>query len=87
MRLCGRRLQARAQIGFLAVRVKVMQSIGQMSTQASHSMQSCAENTVCTSQFRQRCASRESELVVEAELDFGLRYPSARSTLSRVGTR
>jgi hypothetical protein len=37
--------------------VKVMQSIGQMSTQASHSMHSLAVNTVCTSQFRQRCAS------------------------------
>ncbi len=37
--------------------VKVMQSIGQMSTQASHSMQALSVNTVCTSQFRQRCAS------------------------------
>jgi hypothetical protein len=37
--------------------VKVMQSIGQMSTQASHSMHSFGVNTVCTSQFRQRCAS------------------------------
>ena len=37
--------------------VKVMQSIGQMSTQASHSMQSVSLNTVCTSQFRQRCVS------------------------------
>src|SRR5215510_3630024 len=37
--------------------VKVMQSIGQISTQASHSMQSFEENTVCTSQFRHRCAS------------------------------
>ena len=34
-----------------------MQSIGQMSTQASHSMHSLSENTVCTSQFRQRWAS------------------------------
>ena len=34
-----------------------MQSIGQMSTQASHSMHSCVVNTVCTSQLRQRCAS------------------------------
>ncbi|MCY1560747.1 hypothetical protein D9M68_979200 [compost metagenome] len=37
--------------------VKLMQSIGQMSTQASHSMQAASWNTVCTSQFRQRCAS------------------------------
>jgi hypothetical protein len=37
--------------------VKLMQSIGQMSTQASHSMQVSRLNTVCTSQFRQRCAS------------------------------
>src|SRR5258705_181900 len=34
--------------------VKVMQSIGQMSTQASHSMHSDELKTVCTSQFRQR---------------------------------
>ena len=34
-----------------------MQSIGQMSTQASHSMHSLSVKTVCTSQFRQRCAS------------------------------
>ena len=38
--------------------VKVMQSIGQMSTQASHSMQSAGMNTVWTSQLRQRSASR-----------------------------
>ena len=37
--------------------VKVMQSIGQMSTQASHSMHSVLLNTVCTSQLRQRSAS------------------------------
>ena len=37
--------------------VKLMQSIGQMSTQASHSMQASLMNTVCTSQLRQRCAS------------------------------
>src|SRR5581483_11585823 len=37
--------------------VKVMQSIGQMSTQASHSMQTSLVNTVCTSQLRQRSAS------------------------------
>ncbi len=34
-----------------------MQSIGQMSTQASHSMQAASVNTVCTSQLRQRSAS------------------------------
>ena len=37
--------------------VKVMQSVGQMSTQASHSMHLSLTNTVCTSQFRQRCVS------------------------------
>ena len=37
--------------------VKVMQSIGQMSTHASHSMQRLVVNTVCASQLRQRCAS------------------------------
>ncbi len=37
--------------------VKVMQSIGQMSTQASHSMHSLSANTVCTSQLRHLCAS------------------------------
>jgi hypothetical protein len=37
--------------------VKLMLSIGQMSMQASHSMHSFDVNTVCTSQFRQRCAS------------------------------
>jgi hypothetical protein len=36
---------------------KEMQSVGQMSTQASHSMHAGSENTVCTSQLRQRCAS------------------------------
>src|ERR1700730_3102653 len=38
--------------------VMVRQSTGQMSIQASHSMHSFAVNTVCTSQFRQRCTSR-----------------------------
>ena len=38
-------------------RVKVMQSIGQISTQASHSMHLASTNTVCASQLRQRCAS------------------------------
>src|SRR5690348_9908800 len=37
--------------------VKVMQSIGHTSTQASHSMHRSFENTVCTSQFKHRCAS------------------------------
>src|SRR5690606_278155 len=37
--------------------VKLMQSIGQMSTQASHSMHLSRRNTVCTSQLRQRWAS------------------------------
>jgi hypothetical protein len=34
-----------------------MQSVGQMSTQASHSMQRLGMKTVCTSQLRQRCVS------------------------------
>src|SRR5574337_1661016 len=38
-------------------RVRVMQSVGQASTQASHSMQMSLVKTVCTSQLRQRCAS------------------------------
>src|SRR5262249_5479650 len=42
--------------------VKVMQSIGQMSTQASHSMHSEEVKTVCTSQLRQRCASLSARL-------------------------
>ena len=37
--------------------VMVRQSTGQMSMQASHSMQSFAVNTVCISQLRQRCTS------------------------------
>ena len=35
----------------------VRQSTGQMSTHASHSMQSLSLNTVCTSQLRHRCVS------------------------------
>ncbi len=42
--------------------VKVMQSIGQISTQASHSMHSGAVNTVWMSQFRQRRASPSASL-------------------------
>ena len=49
-----------------------MQSIGQMSTQASHSMHSLSVNTVCTSQLRQRCASFHAGRGVEAELDLHL---------------
>ena len=37
--------------------VNVMQSIGQMSTHASHSMQSLSLKTVCTSQLRHRWVS------------------------------
>src|SRR5271154_6084177 len=36
----------------------VRQSTGQMSMHASHSMHSLVVNTVCTSQFKQRCTSR-----------------------------
>ena len=51
-----------------------MQSIGQMSTQASHSMQSLSVNTVCTSQLRQRCASANASLRIEAQLDLDLMF-------------
>src|SRR5688572_16829361 len=37
--------------------VNVMQEVGQTSTQASHSMHFDSVKTVCTSQFKQRCAS------------------------------
>src|SRR5687767_15937439 len=37
--------------------VMVKQSTGQISMHASHSIHSLASNTVCTSQFRQRCTS------------------------------
>ena len=40
-----------------AFAVKVMQSVGQMSTQASHSMHLSRVNTVSTSQLRQRWVS------------------------------
>ena len=49
-----------------------MQSIGQMSTQASHSMQSAPLNTVWTSQLRQRCALQIGKLAVETQLDLHL---------------
>jgi len=43
--------------GSASLSVKLMQSTGQMSMQASHSMHSGTENTVSTSQLRQRSAS------------------------------
>ena len=43
--------------GSSSLRMKLMQSTGQMSMQASHSMHSGAENTVWISQLRQRSAS------------------------------
>ena len=53
-----RRVERVAQLPLRArSATKEMQSIGQMSTQASHSMQAGAEKTVWTSQLRQRCAS------------------------------
>ena len=69
----GRRPQPRrADPSSSPLAVKLMQSIGQMSTQASHSMHSLSANTVCTSQLRQRCASATGELRVEAQLDLDL---------------
>ena len=53
--------------------VKVMQSIGQMSTQASHSMQRFFSNTVSMSQLRQRCASLKPSSLVK---------PSSTSTFT-----
>ena len=52
--------------------VKVMQSIGQMSTQASHSMQSGAAKTVCDIAVEAALRLGEAELLVEAELDLDL---------------
>ena len=48
-----------------------MQSIGQMSTQASHSMQSLPLKTVWMSQLRQRSASA-NELFAKAILRMGV---------------
>ena len=42
---------------FVPFAVNVMQLVGQISTHASHSMQSLSVNTVWTSQLRHRCAS------------------------------
>jgi len=56
------RLQPLAQIGFVAVWREGDAIHRQMSTQASHSMHSEVENTVCTSQLRQRCASPSASL-------------------------
>ncbi len=44
--------------------VMVRQSTGQMSMHASHSMHSLAANTVCTSQFKQRCTSSAASSAV-----------------------
>src|SRR5688572_26849756 len=57
VRLSAGALSLVLRSGSSALPVKVMQSIGQMSTQASHSMHSLSVNTVCTSQLRQRWAS------------------------------
>jgi hypothetical protein len=57
VRLVGPARLRLAQLLSSPLIVKVMQSVGQMSTQASHSMHSGAANTVCTSQLRQRCVS------------------------------
>ena len=65
--------------------VKVMQSTGQMSTQASHSMHRLSVNTVCTSQFRQRCASANASLSSKPSSTSALMSRSAIA-LSRCGT-
>ena len=65
--------------------VKLMQSTGQMSTQASHSMHSASVNTVCTSQFRQRCASAKASLSSKPSSTSALMSCSAIA-LSRCGT-
>ncbi len=48
-----------------------MQSIGQMSTQASHSMQSVPVNTVCNVAVQAALGLVEGELGIEAQLDLG----------------
>src|SRR6202011_5363062 len=60
--------------------VKVMQSIGQISTQASHSMQSFGANTVCTSQLRQRCASANACAASKPSSTSTLMFLSAMET-------
>jgi hypothetical protein len=72
--------------GSSALSVKVMQSIGQMSTQASHSMHSLSVNTVCTSQLRQRCASASASFGSKPSSTSSLMLASASLT-SLSGTR
>jgi len=63
--------------------VKLMQSIGHMSTQASHSMHAGAENTVCTSQFRQRSASLKAVAASKPNSTSTLMLASAFSALAQ----
>ena len=65
--------------------VKVMQSIGQMSTQASHSMHSLSLNTVCTSQLRQRCVSAYASFASKPS-STSTRMLASAITLSLSGT-
>ncbi len=65
-----------------------MQSTGQMSAQASHSMQSFGTKTVCTSQFRQRSASlravsRLNPSSTSVEMSFSATSGSRIGTLKR----
>jgi hypothetical protein len=55
-----------------------MHSVGQISTQLSHSMQVCAVNTVAMSQFRQREASEQA---------FSTSKPSSSSSLMSFNAR
>ena len=66
--------------------VKVMQSTGQMSTQASHSMHNLGSDTVWMSQLRQRCASLQACARSKPSSTSTLMFLSANS-FSRIGTR
>ena len=77
------RARSSASVPFGAM---VRQSTGQMSMQASHSMHSFAANTVCTSQFRQRCTSSAACSAVNPNSTSTLIFLK-RSTNPTCGTR
>ena len=66
--------------------VKVMQSTGQMSAQASHSMHSRSVKTVWTSQLRQRCASANASRASKPS-STSYRMSFSAITVSLSGTR
>ena len=66
--------------------VNVMQSIGQMSVQASHSMQVSRLKMVCTSQLRQRLASLNAVAASKPSSTSTRMSASARSAAAQ-GTR